>query len=352
MIQSKITPRINNFIDNPDCDSLTEMINFMVKYNVISIDISDIFYGRKNLNKFLLCLLNCFYLWLTLFIFILFIRFDEMKKLFMNPLIPNDQINFIFLLVISYYILICIFKTDLLIDEYRNNLNRFQFLYYLVQNDKSIHKLTNFNYKKLRRKIDLINIIFLKITYPIVVSSVLIAFLAVITLTESIVIKLTFPFTLYTTITFNATSYSSLSIIYSLLYYHQIRFKQINHQFKILSKIRIISNVKFINLIKEHNQISVEIFKFNLLMKKSIALVFITSSMAIDFLIYLSFYSQSIYYKIFFQFFAILICLIYVSLIVNIIKVTNSAHQCYNHICSLVIQRKLSYRIRFKVISI
>lgn len=352
MIQSKITPQVNNFIDNPVFDSLTEIINFMVKYNVISIDISDIFYGRKNQKKFFLCLFNCLYLWLTLFIFILFIRFDKMKKLFMNPLIPTDQMNFIFLLVTSYYILICIFKTDLLIDEYRNNLNRFKFLYHLVQNDKSIHKLTNFNYKQLRRKTSFINLILLKITYPIVVSSVLIAFLAVIIFTESILIKLTFPFTLYTIIIFNATSYSNLSIIYSLLYYHQIRFKQINYQFKILRKIRIISSVKFINLIKEHNQISVEIFKFNLLMKKSIALVFITSSIATDFLIYLSFYSQSIYYRIFFQFFAILICLIYVSLIVNIIKVANAAHQCYNQICSLVVQRKLSYRIRFKVIQI
>lgn len=350
MIQPiELTPKTNNFIETPIEDSLTEIINFMVKYSVISVDLNDIYTGRKNHLKFFLSLINCLCLWMTLLSTIMFIKFDQLKMLLANPLVPYEQLDFIGFLFIAYYSLVSAFKTDLLIEEYKNNLSQIKFLYYLTRNIKSIHKLTNFNYKKFHRNIHFLNFILLKISFPVVVWSVLIALFTIVIFTESIFIKLLYPFAVYSTITFNTTSYSSLPLIYSMLYYYQLRFNQITSQFQIFIKRNIISPLKFINLIEEHNQISIEIHKMNLLMKKSVALVFITSSMAIDFLIYLSFYSQSIFYRIFFQFFAILICLIYISLIVNIIKVSNSAHQCYHLICSLVIQRKLSYRIKFKV---
>lgn len=140
-----------------------------------------------------------------------------------------------------------------------------------------------------------------------------------------------------------------LPLIYSMLVYYVLRFNQINTQLRLFHKIKIVSIQTINKTLNEHNQLSLAIHQLNLILNQTIAWLFIITAILIDLLIYMLIYTKSIYYKLFFlllfvECFALVFIIEFL-----LIKISNSAHQSYNLMYSIIQRQTLSYRKRFKV---
>lgn len=122
----------------------------MVKYNVISIGIHDIINGRKNRKRFIFSIINSLLLWFSFLLTISFLISNKLVSLLENPIIPFDQLKQIIGVLSTVLFLISNLKTDFLKEEKQNNLIKLKFIYHLMVNDQSNHKLNNHNYKILK----------------------------------------------------------------------------------------------------------------------------------------------------------------------------------------------------------
>lgn len=348
MIGFKIRSKINNFVVVEHInDPIANIFNYSVKYNVISVNIYDIFYRRKNKRKLIINSLNCACLWLSILITSLCLLTDDVLNYFENPMIPFDQIKQIFLLITSIYILVTVFKTDYLLEEKRNNLIRLKVFYHLILNDKSEHKLNAYNFKRYKNFVKSIDLILIRCGHPFMLLFILTLTFVFLKSNLTIVI-ICLPLIIYSIFTYVTSSLSIAALNLCLFVYQYMRLKQINNRMKIFSKINKISPGIFIRLINEHNDISSEIDKLNLVFRKSYGVYNFLVCCILVFLLYLSIYTKSIYYRLVFVIcFAIFLS---VFLVTGFLmeKLTNTAHQSYNLIYSLS-KRRLTYKIRFKV---
>ena len=152
----KIIPKVNNFVDDYFSTqifadkSFDGIFNYLVKHNVISIGIYDIVNRRKNKKKFIISAFNCVYLWFMFLLTIIFLMSKTLMNLLDNPMLPFDRMKQIFGMISTVLFLTANLKTDMLREESRNNLIWLKFIYHLMINDQTNHKLNNYNYKILK----------------------------------------------------------------------------------------------------------------------------------------------------------------------------------------------------------
>ena len=149
MIKSKIISKINNFVDNISLyKSFDGIINFMVKHNILSIDIHDIVNGTKNKWKFIFSSLNCAFMMLMSLMIIPFLLSDKLMDLIDNPIVPINK-RLIGLMFFSFSFIINL-RIVFLLEEKRCNLIWLKFIYHLMVNNQSKHKLNKKNYKMFK----------------------------------------------------------------------------------------------------------------------------------------------------------------------------------------------------------
>lgn len=351
MIRVELEPKVSNLVVLQHVNHpINNIINFMVKYNVISVDIYDIFNGRKNNRKFVISFLNCVCLWLTTLLAISIILFDGILNYFDNPIIPFDKFKQMILLIISCFILVSSFKTDFILQEKQNNLIRIKFLYYLIINDKSEYKLNKYNYERYKNVVNLTYFILIKFGHPIILSFLVITLLVIILLSKLTILIILLPLILYSTFTFATSGLSMAALNICLLMYYYLRLKQINIRMKLYNKISTSSSGIFIRLINEHNDISSAIYNVNMVFRRSLAAYNFLTCCILDFLLYLIIYTNPIYYKFVFLFSFVSLFVVFAFAGLLLVRLTNTAHQSYGFIYSLF-KRKLTYKIRFKVLN-
>ena len=128
--------------------SLESFMKMAVKYFVISVDFDHIYYEHKNYKQFKKCVLIYILMWLTTFYILSFLLSDDMYSLIDSPFLPVNFRTMLLLFVFGSTIIL-VAKIDLLLGEIKSNLNQLKIFYYLMNNHKSKHKLTNANCKKL-----------------------------------------------------------------------------------------------------------------------------------------------------------------------------------------------------------
>lgn len=143
-----------------------------------------------------------------------------------------------------------------------------------------------------------------------------------------------------------------LAIVYS--FYYKSLFGKINKSIESLYQQPnyLVLNTKLLRLINEHNYLSNEIAKLNLFVRKSLATHFIAWVMLVHLFAYLVIKSHKFIYKfawsvVSFGHFIIVFGLSYLFPLTSI-----SAHQSYDKIFSILIDRKINFRVRLKVTSI
>ena len=332
--------------------SLNYIMKIAIKYYVFSINFNDIYYGRKNPKQFKMCVFIYILSWLLTICAMSFLLSDYLYS-FIDGSFENLRVILFFITVSSSMIVIG--KTDFLLAEVKSNLKPFKIFYYLINDMKSKHKLSRENYKKLAILSRILQIFI--IDYGLKAALVLgfIASIRVALESRTLFVQLSiilFIFPIGVIYCFTAVTY--FFIIYSLIYYYKLLFDQINNQFKLISQqIPLVINKtkenQLIRLIKQHNLISIEIYEINLLVRRTVAFVFIIFSLIKIISCYLIIYSNDILIKFAFGNMVIGFTVFSFGMSYLFSLQIKSAHQSYQIIHSIISKYKMRFHVKIKV---
>ena len=236
----------------------------------------------KNRKRFKLCVLNCIISWIVCLFHFSLLTNDYMFSLIKNPSLPAD-FNILNLLLLLFLIHASIIKTDFLFGEINYNLSPFKICYLIIKDIKSEHKLSEQNYNRLAILIQITIIGLIYYGLPILLI-VIITIESFVVMNTSRVLWVVNEITIFFVNGYIVIATGGVAAICGSLYY-KIRFDQLNHQIK---SIILNGNLKFItktreellmNLINEHNQLAIQVYKLNMMLRRSVASCFINFSL-------------------------------------------------------------------------
>ena len=322
----------------------------------------------KNPKRFKLCFIFCIFMWLTTIWHFLLLSSNDLWLLIDGPYFPDFGKTCVFVLTILLFFC-SVVKTDYLLTEINNRLEALKMFHILSLNLKSLHQLTEKNYKRLALFSRIL--IVLLINYGAIFFSIL---LPLLWLTLAILSKrmyMLMHFILFLPLYVNLTyvSLAACCICYIYFVYYSMRFNQLNDQLKSIirnqlfeinysksiirnGRRRIISNSKeklTLQLINQHESLSNEVNKFNLLFGRSAAALFISFALIKITAIYLTIFMKHILTRI-------LVCNVFIIMFIfgfgsSILfsYQINSAKSSYKMMHSVVCNYKMSIRLRLKV---
>ena len=127
--------------------SIKTLSNVIRNFYIISKGFDEINYGIENPKRFKVCLFLCITLWLTI-VWHLILLIPPVWSLIDSPFMP-DHFKLCVFVVILAFLLAAAEKIDCLGAEIYGYFNTFKVFYNLTQNSRSIHHLTDKNYKYL-----------------------------------------------------------------------------------------------------------------------------------------------------------------------------------------------------------
>ena len=344
----QIKVKILNYILMPQ--NYSDFIKSSKQFNIVSLGLDEIYFGYSNSKRYIISLINCLCLWITILVMILFYAlYDQINQIYnLNEYFDHSKQTI--LLIIDGLFLAAMLKTDLIIEERKYNLRCFKIFYYLAHDLKNKHKLNDKQYKILTIFIKISNL-GLKIGTPIYAATVIGLYLSSGIWKESIFVNcfaLTSLYLFFITISLY-TIFIDLTFIYS--FYYKSLFDQINHSIKSLHEHSnyLVLNTKLLRQINEHYYVSNEIAKLNLFIRKSIATFFITSSTIIHIQIYLAIYSNKFIYKLIWSIIGYGFFFLGFGLCYLLSLISKSARQSYNEIFPILIHRKTNLRVKLRV---
>ena len=322
----------------------------------ISIGINEINDGIKNPKRFKITKLHLIYFAISDLILILFSAFNYFHASLMADILPA-QFRIVFSLVTIGFTWFSIVKFDMFSGELKFNLSPLKVFYSLINNIKSIHKLTDSNYNRLAILSRITEILVMDSGSPIVCFSLIIlTFLIAVLSKKFIWIFLAIHF--IPSIILACTAFLCwICMVLILISYYKMRFDQIHSSIK-----SIVSNGKWSvinkrrekqlkNLIEEHKSVSNEIHKVNLMLRRSVGAMFIALSMnRVNTLYVLINFENNIFVVLMLSITSFLIFTFGFGLTYLFSHQIKSAHQNYKLIYSILCKFNMKLRFRFKVI--
>ena len=184
--------------------------------------------------------------------------------------------------------------------------------YYLKEDIKSKHKLTNENYKRVLILAKFLYVTCFEIWFPFVFLFISWFYLYIAIKCKIILLQLLTPFVLYMIWLITSTAFLGASLAMRMIYYYILLFKQINIEMDIIYKeiklfITMRSQKQLIWLTERHNLFALEMNRINLLIRRTVLGFFVVLSLGL--IIPLNLYLKSnnefeqiIYLIIFFDF--------------------------------------------------
>ena len=250
---------------------------------IISVGIDEIYFGTKNLKRFKLCILICIINWFVLFYHFLFLNSDFIYSLIESPFLPDD-FNVIIIILILALFPASIFKTDMIFGEINYNLNQLKIYYFLAKDIKSKHKLSEQNYNRLVFLFRICYVILLYYGLPIMIFVVILFQLMSFIKTKQLFVLVHFIFITPIYINVMIVLIGTLFGVCFILYC-KMRFDQLHHQIKSIipnGKWKFITKRKgklLLDLIDEHNQLAIQVHKFNMTLRRTLGSMFIDASL-------------------------------------------------------------------------
>ena len=350
--------KLNDFLSMKT--SINNLMNFNKNYLILSYGIDDLEDGTEHPVRFKIIILVCILTWMVMLYHLILLVSNDLYHQFDGPFLPQH-----FKVIISLYTIILLFvsiiRTDYLLGELKYGVNGspLKIFYYLMKNIQSKHKLTQSNYKKLSWISRSIQLIMLNYGSPIAFGLISIIIISItlssgklIWLIQTIIL---IPFYINISVTLTG----SCCIVYIWFSYYKFRFDQINQRIINLIPNRrwriLIQNdeSKLIELMDEHNQLAIEVHKFNLIKRRIAGSMFVCYAFIKIITLYLiiqlkhNLLVRMLMVNIFFMIFNFGFGLSY--LYSHQIK---SAHQSYELIHSIVCKFKMNFSLRIKVILI
>ena len=258
---------------------------FMAKNSfLISVDITEIYFGKFNLIRYFICWVHFFILFITLMFGISLITFDSMYQLIDNEFFPKNTKPVIILLNV---LLICAnaSRFDLLMAEWNGKISVWRIMYYLQEDIKSKHGLTNNNHKKLTNLVNIFKVlcIFGSIFYFLTIS---LALLYVSINSSRITLHILTPFLIYVIWFATATYVFCIGTGISGLYYYLLVFSQINDQINMIYQkskwfLTFLHRIRLNILINKHNLLAIQISEINFVIRRSLLAFYIGLALAL-----------------------------------------------------------------------
>ena len=270
-------------------NSLDHLSNILNKFYIFSIGFIDIYYGNKNTKRFKICIAIWAMAWFTGFYLLSFVLSDDMFSLMDIHSISDEHLKMLIILFIICTFLVGVFRTDYLLGETEYNLSQLKVIYYLKMNFRRKHKLNDKYHKKLSILSRITQLMLLDCGTILFSLFIFLFFVKMAILSNgklfwtSAIVILT---PILTIIEITGTTTVCLSII--VFAYYTMIFDQINHKINLLSnekstffkrKLRIVNKTiesQINSLIDQHNISAIEIYKINLMIRKSLAAVFVS----------------------------------------------------------------------------
>ena len=335
--------------------SIGHLMEVAKSCHFISVGIDEINDGIKNPKRMRITILQLIYFAICTFIFNLFSTSNYCYSFIKLDILPN-HFQLIMFGVFGFASIWCFaFKIDMLISEIKSNLSPLRIFYFLINNIKSKHKLTDFNYNRLAIWSRIVIIVNLDYGLPLfeVIAMGLAVTIAILS-QKSIWILITIFFIPHLLTGIIAFSYV-LCFDLILFSYYKMRFDQIHSSIKSISNGNLVINKKkenqFVNLIVEHNTVSVEIHKLNLMLRRSQGVMSIVlSTVRIIILHLLIRFNNNILLN---MMLSIAFCILVVfgfTLSYLLTLQIKSAHQNDKLINSILIKSKMRLKFKLKVI--
>ena len=335
-------------------NSLDHLENFIKNFYLLSVGFDDIYYGNKNIKRFKICIANCVIVWLVLIFFLSLVLSDKMFSLMGIPSLFAEKLKMLIMLFASIAFAVGIFKTGYFFGEINYNLSPFKVFYYLMMDWKYKHKLNDKNYMKLAIWSRILQIVVVDCgTNVLVFASLLftikLAFVSHEPLlwTPFIIVLIPIYFSLASTGTL------TICIYFTLFAYYNMIFKQINDEFNFSLNRKKISKItrskQFISLIDQHNQFAKKIQMINLILRKTLAALFINLSIMKILSIYLLIIFDEVFIKIILAQIIVVVLIFGFGVSYLFTRQIKSAHQPFKIIHSFVCKNKINLRFKLKV---
>ena len=335
-------------------NSMAHLMNSLKTFYVFSIGFDEIYHEAKNPRRFKVCVVVCAYILVVTLFQLLLISSHDLYSKFYGTFIP-DQFRAIHLLTIILFLMVVGMKIDIHLGEFKYNLSQFKVLYYLMDNWRFKHKLTNENYNKLAIFSRLIQTIFLDQIGPVnaILSGIILVSIAVCSGQLFWISQVIILLPVYVLAAFTASA--SNCVIYIVFTYYKMLFDQINGKIKStlpIGRMRFIDKRRerlLINLILQHNQIALEIDNINMVFRRTGASIFISFSLIKIISLYVMLHTKDPLMRmlaigLFVYFFVFGFGLTYL-LSVQI----KSAHQSLSTIHKIVCKYRISFGFKLKV---
>lgn len=335
-------------------NSLIHLQNLFKCLSITSIGFDEINYGIKNSLRFKICVLVCILTWINSFHFIPFLVSNQLFISCMyNEFLPPNISTF-FSMVVLLTSLIAYIRTEFLLAQIKFDLKPFKIFYFLKNNFRAKHKLSNLNYKRLA-KVSRICIFFLVdygTTIGIIIAisfNVLMAILSrkIFWVFDSVFMTPIYVYAGYTS--------AAVGIMFIIFLYYKIRFDQINSQinnglpngnWKVIS---LQKEKQLTSLIHEHNSLSIEIYKLNLMMRRLAAALFSVFSVIKIISLYLMINMDNIFIRINLINFFVIFFIFGFALSYLFTLQIKSAHNGLEMIYSILCNYKMRLSFKFKV---
>ena len=337
--------------------SMTKLSNVMRSFYSLSIGFDQLNYCTKNDKRFKVCLFLCITLWIAIF-WHLILLIPSVWADIDGPFLPDNIKATIFIIILAF-LLAAVEKIDYLGAEIYGYLDAFKLFYNLTLDSKSTHKLTEKNYKFLAIFSRIIITTLLNYGAPIIIILLNSLFFSIAYLSYQKCGKFYWLFhslimsSQYVIMLINITTTGCTFCVYFV--YYKMRYNQLNERIKsvVLSiKWRMILSVKeklLLELIDEHNELSLEIEKINLFYRKTAAVLFITLSLIKIVTIYVTIYSEHTLLRIL-TVNAFGLCLVFGFILSSLFSLQiQAAQNSYKIIHSIVCKEKMRIKFKLKV---
>ena len=325
-------------------------------FYLVSIGINEISDGIKNSKRFKIAILHLTFCAILNLILTLFSISNYFYSFLKADFLPGQfKIFVVGYTIIAFWILVI--KIDMILAEIKWNLNSLKVFYFLINNIKSKHKLTDLNYNRLTILSRISQIILVNYGTPIAALSFMALIVLIAILSQKIIfILLAINLISYTLIAVIAFScWICINLILSS--YYKMRFDQINSSIKSIvpnDKCNVINKRRekqLINLIWKHKSISEEVYKLNLMFQWSAGVmsIVLSTDRVIAFYLLINFNNNILVNMLL----SIGLCLIVIfgfGLTYLFSRQIKSAHQSDKLINSILCKFNMRLQFKFKVI--
>lgn len=321
----------------------------------ISIGIDEIINGLKSSSRFQFSFLHVAYFGIFTFFLDLFSFSNHFYDFLKLEFLPNYfRINMSVYAIGFTWILGA--KVDMMLAEMKSNLKPYKVFYFLINNVKSKHKLSDLNYSRLAilSRIVLIGVLDFGTPVMEIIAIGLIVLIAI--LSQKFIWILSAIFFALAVVIACLNFSCWICSVFILFSYYKLRFDQINHEIQSIipngrcNSLNKKSEIHLTNLIEEHKGISNEIHKLNLMIRRAaggLAIFLITDRIIVLYL--LINYNNNVFVVVMllFQFLMLFIFGFAITFLCS--QQIKSAHQSYKLIQLILCKFNMKLPFRFKV---